>query len=358
MNTNGASTLRVLIIELAESHDEVLLSNTLDLLSGGHVVALACPRVIRNRLPIPLDTPWLEASAAGTLLARIRMALRVRRWCQEQRVSHVIVNTATGTTVRDVVQLLPRKVSVIGVLHDISKLAKSTNQRITEWGLDAYIVLADHLAASAGASRLPVYTVPPTAVPNVAQTIVLGAFHGTIHIAIPGTIQASRKDVDALLGPQLMQSIPTNVRFVILGDASGEQPERQRIREFASEYPDRFVLFNTYVDHNIMHAWLRQCVAVLPLIHPICSEYQQFLKHKASGAMALAVAHGIPILLEEGFSQLVPPIRNACYYRIDALAETIRNVAEDVQPRHDIHDEQRLSRLVNALTSHERLATH
>lgn len=349
-----AATMRVLLMELATAHDEVLLSYALDLQHLGVPFEIACPSVVRDRLPLPSDVPWCEAMVGGSLWDRARMALRIRRTCKRNAITHVIVVTATGTTVRDVVRILPGACTVVGVLHDLSKLEASVNQRLTERGLDAYIVLAPHMARLATRSRLPVHCVPATAVPDIEAGLVPPRQQHEIRIAIPGSMQESRKDLAALCDDGLMHRIPNTVRFIMLGDASGDASSHRMIRAWAERHPGRVVLFNGYVPHAVVHAWVSASDAILPLIHPGCREYREFIDRKITGALSLAAAHGLPILLERGF-HVHPELRErAMFYDVQQLADVIGTIRPSKGHVPGSQSELRQAALMQALVDPQR----
>jgi hypothetical protein len=351
---NRPADMRVLLMELATAHDEVLLSYALDLIHAGAHVAIACPSVVRDRLPLPSSIPWCEALAGGSLLQRIAMAWRIRRYCIDERITHVIVITATGTTVRDVVRIIPSACTVVGVLHDLSKLGPSVNQRLTERGLDAYIVLAPHMARLASSARIPVHCVPATALPPIDASLAAARGDDELRIAIPGSMQAPRKDMALLTSDAWMRDVPQSTTFVLLGGIGGGSEDASAISAWAARHPGRVVTFDAYVPHAVVHAWMSTCDAVLPLIHPSCREYPEFLHHKITGAMSLAWAHALPLLLERGFAMHPELRQGSVFYDVHAMAQAIRSVAERRAAAPPLDADARRAALRQALAEPQR----
>lgn len=316
------SEVTVLLVELSQHHDEVLCSLALDILDAGGRVVVACPRAMWDRLPLHGRCAYEPVEPSGGYPSRVRSMVALRHTCRRMDVDMVVFVTATGTTVRDMAHVLRRRGQrIVGVLHDVGKLSGSVNQWIANKAFDALIVLAPHMARLARPSTsLPVHTVPATAIPPHRPPPEV---EGTL-IAIPGNVLWSRRDYGILERLLDMPVLPSDLRFVVLGNAGGSAPDQQRLRSMAQAWPSRIVVFDHFVPHEECHAWLARSSAVLPLVHPGLDDAEAFLHRKISGAFSAAWAHRLPLILHDMF-RLHPELATGAlfYGDVPSLAERL-----------------------------------
>lgn len=323
-------TPHVLFIELSDHHDEVLLSYAQDSLELGMTVTVVCTEAVKNRLPLPNTVDIITIGSNKSLGARISLAFRLRAEIRRRKISHVVFVTTGGTAVRDLTVLLPRSVHTVGVAHDTGKLSESVNQRIVSTRINAFTVLADFVLDDVPQPRRPVYVVPATSRLSDNDLQGIRPESDTFDIVIPGHVEWSRKAYADVLRSDVLQSLPKNVRFVILGglDAASEAGKRlmQLIRHLDSS---RIVTFDQRVDHIRYQAWAQRASIILPLLHPSCPVYAEYTSTKISGAMSTAWAFGIPLLLERGFERHESLHPGTMFYEVNELPSVLRQVAED-----------------------------
>jgi hypothetical protein len=323
---------RVVLIELNDSHDDCVLSWYLTLRAEGCAVAIAAPNAMRDRLTIDDDTPWCHAHAQGSLLERIRMMLRVRRFVRSFVADTIVLTTASGTTQRDLMAFMPGSCLRIGVLHYVSKVGISTNQRRLERNLDAYAVIAPHLRDLLEPSlRIPVHCIPITARPEHSHAVVPRKLDNEWWIGIPGSLEPLRRDYVAVFNEHVMTTLPRSVRFVILGSVRADTPERAELARAFAQWSGRVHTLSGYVTHEQYHAMAAQCDVILPLLHPGRHEYSDFLTTKSSGAFTIAWAHRLPMLLERGFERFQDLRGSATFYDVDDLPRVLTAFATDTE---------------------------
>jgi hypothetical protein len=294
----------VLLVELSAHHDEVLLSLAIDLRALGCRVAVACRADVAARIPGLDPALVFPLHADAPLWRRVGDLRQLRQWARAHKVTAVVFCTASGTRERDAILTLGIRPAV-GVLHYVSKLGRSTTQRLIERRLDAYLVLGPQLARLArGRSSIPVHCVPAAA--RLAPPDAIGAGNGVpapdeapITIAVPGTIEPRRRGYGDLFSREVADRLPTTHRVLMLGRCDPANPEHAALRAAAARLGDRVTWSDRFVSHADMHRAVAGCAAVLPLLHPDCAEFPDFLADKISGSMSLAWAYRKPMVLHD-----------------------------------------------------------
>jgi hypothetical protein len=288
--------------------------------------------------------------------------LRVRRFVRAFNADTIVLTTATGTTQRDLMAFMPRACLRIGVLHYVSKAGISTNQRRLERYLDAYAVIAPHLRTLTDPSlHMPVHCIPITAYPEGHAGDVPRKRQDEIWIGIPGSMEPLRRDYAAVFRDEVMNMLPTSTSFVFLGSVRADRPERAELRRTIERWSNRVRFIEGYVTHEQYHALAAHCDAILPLIHPSCHEYTEFMTTKSSGAFTIAWAHRLPMLLERGFERFEDLKGSGSFYDVARLPETLHSFATDSELRRAararaaadlIDDAYRQDATVRVMTDH------
>lgn len=321
----------VMLVELGDSHAEILLPQVLALADAGIPT-----RLLANRRLLPRLHPRIggrirvEAVDCDGPVARRRSAWRVRRRIRAAQVSHVVVNTAAGSAVRSLARALPRDVRVTGILHDVARLWRSSRQLSISRRIRRYLVLARHLvpAAPDGADlgapggtdlsglafgsfypiRTPDDTVPETR-PGRPHLDVATATPGNptppgaptpLKVVVPGNVSYRRRSYRRL--PELIRAAGRDgrpgLRVEILGDITrGDGPElRGRLEE--AGVADRVVVHEGFVPEPAFADAVARADAVLPLLPPPDGIGATYLRHRVSGSFNLAYAHRTPLLVD------------------------------------------------------------
>ncbi len=326
---------RVLIVEIGTSHDEVLLSWYRDLKYMHAEVYVACPARVWKRLAITDAVDWLVAEASGGLWRRLKMILRIRHYVNRNRITHVVLNTASGTTLRDLSVLLPKCCTVIGILHDVSKIAESSNQQIVTRNVDAYAVLAPYLLDLVPASfKKPVMVVTATAAESQYRASTPDdaryrkeATDVPLRVVIAGGINWLRRDYDSILTSDGFALMGINVHFVLAGGADPE--DRPRLARMVDAAPPGMIeVHDDYIPHDVYAQMISDADVVLPLTHPSCQDYHFYVRSRITGAMSGAWAYGKPLMLERGFEKHVS-LADSIFYDVDSLPDMLRRFADD-----------------------------
>jgi len=335
-------------VELSTSHDEGIVSWYHSLLAEGAQVHIASSTELFARTNL-VGVPFASVNVTGSWLSRMMSLRKLYRYIRKNEIGHVVINTASGTLVRDFLWFLPKQISVVGVLHHIGRINSSWTQKQITQRLKAYAIISPHLLEGMKTSSIPVHVVPLTAVPNskresesefesksesesqIALVEIVDEKNikpaKEFWVVIPGNIEGLRKDYYSLLNPKFMQQLPTNVKFVFLGDASGHRPDRVTFKRHAIKYAKQCIWFDNYISHELFHQYMRQADVVLPLIHPNCHEYSEFMSIKSSGAFTMAWTYKKPMLLERGFSVFPHLHFGSKFYDVPELPKILRQLA-------------------------------
>jgi|GEM_PF-3049082 len=340
----NVKSIRILLLEVGGSHDEVLLSWYRDLKSMDAEVYVACPAHVWKRLAITDAADWLMAHAAGGFFKRLKTIFRIRRFVNKSSITHIVLNTASGTTLRDISVMLPRRCVVIGTLHDASKLAESFNQSVTTRNVSAYTVLAPYLLDLVPAAfPKPVAVVTATAAePRYRETSRMvherstgrlvdrygsGGANGPLCVVIAGGINWLRRDYDSLFTADGFMRLGTNLRFVLAGGADPEDvPRLQQMLALAP--PGMIEVHDEYIPHDTYARMISEADVVLPLTHPACRDYNQYVRSRITGAMSSAWTYAKPLMLERGF-QKHTSLATSIFYDASALPDMLRTYSHD-----------------------------
>ncbi len=333
--TERLSGLRILVIELGGGHDEVLLSWYRDLAALGAEVYVACPGEIWKRLGIKDAAGWLGAAAVKGLAGRLKTCMDIRKYVRAHRITHVVLNTASGTAIPELSMLLPRHCVILGTLHDAARLFESYGQRITTRNVDAYTVLAPYLL-----DRVPsqfqkrIAVVPATAIdpsvlakPNEAARYLRQEESGPMRVVIAGGIDWARRDFQSLFTTDAAVRMGDRVRIVLAGRSN--PAERPRLQSMLKNMPPEMIeVHDGYVPHDVYAHIIGGADVVLPLTHPSCSDYQFYVRSRITGAMSNAWAYAKPLMLERGF-QAHASLATSIFYDVKDLPDMLRSYAND-----------------------------
>lgn len=321
------SKKKAALIELYDSHAEVLYSQLRFLLDGGYDLTLIVSDAHKELVETFDGTFRTEYVRVATKrgLSQLRELLRVRRMILDTGIQTVIFNTAHSNPVRNFCLFpFPKGICFFGVLHGVNKLDGSLTQRIISRRIPNYFLLADYMlekAVRGNYQKLHFSVFYPMFHPAFPSMPLVERQPDELWIAMPGAVEFKRRDylslVEALRG---MKQIP-KLRFLLLGNAThpaGNGPElRQALRESGLE--DLFLFFDHFVPDAMLHSYLRQSDVVMPLIHPINSDMAKYLENQISGAFPLAFAYRKPLLMHEYYQRYQDFRDTAIFYSLDNL---------------------------------------
>jgi len=329
-----AITKEIALIELGDSHEDILHSQVRFLQWGGYRVHLLIAAELEPRLPATGADVLQVLPPLGSWGGRARALLSLRRYLHRHGLRRVILSTAQGARARDFCWTGGAGLELTGILHNARKLAEgSFTQRLISRRVRSYFVLADYILASlreAGyAGRVqsihPVFypEAPPDTSSNDPETL---------QICIPGAMSYRRRDYAGLHEALSSAPIAEGVRLVFLGDSDrGDGPAiRRRFRDWEDRGACRF--FRGFVAPGVFYAELAGSHLILPLIHPSTPLFQNYLAYQISGTFLLAFGFRKPMLLYEAFEGKEDFRGNTLFYRGSGLVPTVNRLVRDRAP--------------------------
>lgn len=325
------------LVEFGHSHDVCFYSQALILSRAGYRVHLVCAERLAPRLAgIGAVVDRVEFLETGhDRASRRRRLRRARDLVAEMRTDLVVLNSAQGAIVRDFLYLShPARPRFVGILHRVSRFRRSLTQWLISRRMSGYFVLDDRLLAQvpAGsgppvASFYPIFfpTLPEPSIPPPPKP------EGDVWIAIPGSVELKRRDYCALFGLGEALRAHPGVRFILLGRSDPGRSDGAALRRGieATGAPERFHLFDQFVEPDVFQAWLRRSDLVMPLLHPRRSEFAYYGDRRVSFAFHVAAGWRIPLLADASFEELDDYTDNAVFYD----AERIGRVFDDLPAR-------------------------
>lgn len=326
MRKNDGKLKKVLLLEAASSHDECLYTQWEALKSAGVEVELAVDEQVANRIQISdaqVHIVRTRASSNRDIVQAVSQLIR------EAKPDVVVFNTAQGRFVRDLaLRFLFHKVRFVGIIHTTRKFKGSFTQKIINLKIKDYLFLARFLLDQCKPnSSLRMDYFYPLYFPGARQA---KAAFPSKRIAIIGGVEERRKDLNALLD-MMQQEGSTDVHFVFLGRTDRSKPEVQRFCERLDELElsSRVRLFDAFISHELFNQELAQVDYILPLVHPGTPSAEQYFSNQIPGAMNVALAFTIPLLIEESYRQISELQDAAFYYKVEEFGLLLEKLSAE-----------------------------
>ncbi len=245
----------------------------------------------------------------------------------------VFFHTAQGNIVRELCFLLPKKYKMTGVHHNADKLMSgaSFSQRFINRRIKNYFVLADYVKENlqgkipANISVQDIYTVyyeRPKGFHEITKS-------NKLRIAIPGTVEQSRRDYWGLLEALKKNKLNSAIEFVILGNSKrGDGPElKKALAELGLS--ESFKFFDAYVSAADMASYMAAADLIMPLLHPGMEYFDLFSKYKISGTFNWAFGYKKPMLMHTAIGSLKTFNDSCITYDMDNLVEKLNSICQN-----------------------------
>ncbi|MBK1438642.1 hypothetical protein JHJ32_01455 [Parapedobacter sp. ISTM3] len=329
-------TIRIALVEIGGSHDECLYSQCLFLQGHAHVT-LVVTADLEARLG---DYHWMASSTKvfgfhSSASFQWKNIWKVYRYLKSQRFDRIVFNTAQGGLKKLFVLPFPEKTVMLGVIHNTSKFYTGIGQKLINRRVKRYFVLNDYLLPSVSRlTGLRFASYYPIFFPEWASADTIQKPDGALWIGIPGEVSSKRRDYAVLLDTLKAWKEKRDVKFILLGRLSAG--DRNWIIKQLNDHPDlsaHIIYFEQFVPIATLHAYMRLCDAVMPLIHPCTQGFSDYLNHKISGAFNLAFAYRKPLIIEQSFSAIQDLCENAVFYAGSELKDTFFTQLMAVLPK-------------------------
>ncbi len=315
---------KILYIEISTAHTEILNSFVDALLPEFEVCLLINEKSISRVRPL--------SKKIKIMPLREQFYMKDILECKKKFVPGLILlNSAQGRRIRDLcLRLLFDKTPVIGIHHNAENLFKSFTQKIIHFKVKKYIVLADFIRdfvkSKINTNRLEVESFYPVSYPQVEKIKIDSSFK---YILIPGVLEQDRRDYLGLI--EMVKAadarLDSKLKFVLVGNSKNHDgPAIVKAIQRAG-LVSRFILFDRYVEDDILLAYVDNCLAIMPLIHPGTRWFDQYFETKISGAYTLAFAFTKPLLMDEVFTDKKEFKDYAQFYSVKNFATSISKMS-------------------------------
>ncbi|MDH5546854.1 MAG: hypothetical protein OEZ43_14775 [Gammaproteobacteria bacterium] len=259
--------------------------------------------------------------------------LKVRSKIVSLKPRSVIFNTAHGNIVRSLCLLpYPKEIKFVGIAHNVNKLRSGFSQKMISRKIKNYFVLSDDLEESQKGSlpNLSLESFYPIFYPSY-RDIDLHKPKNEIWVTIPGEVLSHRKDYPGIFDAILnAESYPSKLKIIVLGRCKRESGRGLEILDWINENNMSHVIraFDYYIDDDLFHSYIKNSDYIMPAIHPVQSDFDEFLRIKISGAFNLAYAYNIPMLSHEKFREFKDFCENSVFYRSDSIIDVLTQISQ------------------------------
>jgi hypothetical protein len=316
------------LLEIYDSHEVNLYSQLRFLQEGGYDVTLIVSEKHRGTVAEfggGFEVEYVSVTSKKGL-KQWRELWQIRRIILERGIERVIFNTAHTNPVRNFCLLpFPKRVKFFGTLHGVNKLEGSFTQKIISRRIPNYFLLADYMLEKAmkvphAGLRFSVFY--PIFHPSFDWTFQEVKRPGQLWIAIPGSVEYKRRDYLSLVKAFAALDEKPDVRFFLLGNGNHPHGNGAALREEikAAGLEDYFVFFDGYVPDEVLHAYVKNSDAIMPLIHPVNADMEKYLENQISGSFHLGFAYKKPLLMHKYFGRYQDFRETSLFYSLDELA--------------------------------------
>jgi hypothetical protein len=291
------------VIELSGGHVECIYSQLLFLRQGGYTIHLICSEQLREQVSAfePVDH-FAFYSPGEHFVDHWKCVLAIRRYLIAHRITTLIFNTGGGNHTRDLCIATPPGVTLAGIVHHTHKLTGSFTQFLISMRMKKGFVLNDYLLDGIPTERRRQFASTYLLFREPVEEKRVKKNPNELWIAIPGEVDFRRRDYEGLVrelkscGP-----IHGSLRFIVLGACNPEQRDGRALRALIQQsgLERHVVLFDGFVQQDAFFGYVRQCDALLPLIHPVTDFFGFYKSHQISGTYNLAFGFAKPLLIHE-----------------------------------------------------------
>jgi hypothetical protein len=318
---------KVALVELGGSHDECMLSQLIALKrSGSHVTLVALQELIdRNPFWEPYVDQYHVLEFPKTAIGDFLLMKKLNLFFQKQSINTVILNTAQGGHVRNLCITSSRKIEFIGIVHTLRKFEGSFTQKIIHRKIKKYLVLNDFFLERIKAPKnCRLASFYPLRFPDFpSQELQKSA--GEKWITLIGGVENRRKDLTGSLA--LMKATEDqNIKYIFLGKSDPHKEEVQQFRKLLKKnaLKDKVILFEDFVSPALFDSYLKQTDLIWPMVHPATPSAQEYFRNQISGAINVAFAYKIPLLIHSAYTTLWKDLNTSSPYTISSFQEDLK----------------------------------
>ncbi len=316
---------KIALIEVGDFHDECLYSQLQFLQSEDIDVTLFVNKKLKSRITS------LSSLATIDYLDLSSKARKYKHWFKMWRkivfggYSKVIFNSAESNIYKFVQFSFPKRIELIGTLHNGQNLKLKSKQKVISKKLDKYFVLNDFVAQAISKEKLTANKLTsyyPIFFPKIESS--LQKPENEIWMTVPGVISFDKRDYSIFKDLKLYE----NIKIIFLGRANN--PDALAFIKEAKAFPSfqNMAFFEDFIPNDLFHDYIKHSDYILPLIHPNNEFFNYFLKYKISGSYNLAFGYKKTLLMEQSFSEIEDFKETAFFYdanHFERIFDIIKN---------------------------------
>lgn len=314
---------KILYIEISTAHTEIIKS-FVDAMTPEHDVHLLIHSQSLKRVQNLSSKIQITGMEEKNYLSQI---LNVKK---EFKPDLILLNSAQGRKVRDLcLRLLFDRTPIVGIHHNPENLYKSFTQKIIHWKIKKYIVLADFIKdfikTKVTNKKVQIASFYPL---SYHQGLRFGIEGKDKYILIPGVLEQDRRDYLGFLDmvQRHHSKIDPKLKFVLLGNSKNHDGPKIVEKINSAQLQSRFVLFDHYVEDEIMLGYVEKCLAIMPLMHPGTRWFEKYFETKISGAYNLAFAFEKRLLMHEVFTGKTEFETHGSFYDAESLPSVLQKL--------------------------------
>ena len=312
--------IKIVLIEVGDFHDECLYSQVLFLQRPDIEVTVFANKKLESRINT------LSAYAEIVFLDLSSKLKKYQCWFSMWKkiifggYSKVIFNSAESNIYKFIQFPFPKRIELIGTLHNGQHLKDKPKQKYISKKLHKYFVLNEFIQkniVSENLTNTKIASYYPIFYPEFK--VQLQKPNDEIWVTIPGVISFDKRDYEVFK----YWEVPKNVKLIFLGRANNEEALQfiERAKSYASY--SQMVFFSAFIPNDVFYNYMQLSDFILPLIHPTNRLFENFLKYKVTGSYNLAFGFKIPLLIEQSFLEIEDFKENALFYNCkDSMALT------------------------------------
>jgi hypothetical protein len=317
---------KVLYIEISTAHTEILTSfiEALQPENEVHLLINEKSKKRVNHLQNKIRISYLNEESAISEILRYKKMIKP---------DLILLNSAQGRKIRDLCLLLFfDRTPIVGIHHNAENIYTSFTQKIIHFKIKKYIVLADFIKDFLQTRIKPGLLIESFYPLSYYQekTIKLDSQK---YISIPGVLEQDRRDYLGLVEivKKYHEKLDPQLQFVLLGNSKNHDGPTivQKINE--AELQSRFILFDRYVEDEVLLSYVQNSLAVMPLLHPGTRWFEKYFETKISGAYSLAFAFNKTLLMHDVFKGKKEFENHAVFYNSADFIELLSKISKQVK---------------------------
>ncbi len=321
--------MKVVIVEISESHEECIYTQVSFLKDAGYSISLLAHSDVIKQTESYIDFfDNVEEVNFNNLSFLKSLSLQVKLTKQLSKFDKVIFNTASSSKKLRNISLFLNffKVDVIGILHNAKRLEKSFTQRLFSIKIKKYFVLNDFIKINyknTNATKLesfyPIFFPP-------FNSVSIKKRENEIWITIPGRLHYSRRNYKFLIEQLNLKEINKSIKFIILGNINTKDGLHFLDTIKSLQLDTYFKTFNEFISNDKYYNYLEKSDYILPLLN---LDDESYLKSKITGTFNMAFGFKKRMICNRELEEISDVKENSILYKADSFINTLNSLTID-----------------------------